>query len=98
MYRYFFLKIVLHTILDRKSTRLNSRHASMSYAVFCLKKQTAANRDQIRDDTRAAASGHGGDALAGVLNGRCARGGADSGAGPRAGAGGGGPRIGHGLD
>src|SRR3712207_7273397 len=24
--------------LDRKSTRLNSRHANISYAVFCLKK------------------------------------------------------------
>src|SRR3989344_4072355 len=26
--------------LDRKSTRLNSSHMSISYAVFCLKKQT----------------------------------------------------------
>src|SRR5699024_12195988 len=26
--------------LDRKSTRLNSSHVSISYAVFCLKKQT----------------------------------------------------------
>src|SRR5699024_12110767 len=25
--------------LDRKSTRLNSSHVSISYAVFCLKKQ-----------------------------------------------------------
>src|SRR3712207_7533101 len=25
---------------DRKSTRLNSSHATISYAVFCLKKQT----------------------------------------------------------
>src|SRR4051812_49809037 len=25
---------------DRKSTRLNSSHMSMSYAVFCLKKNT----------------------------------------------------------
>src|SRR3954466_6401872 len=25
--------------LDRKSTRLNSRHTIISYAVFCLKKQ-----------------------------------------------------------
>src|SRR6266513_48138 len=25
---------------DRKSTRLNSSHVSMSYAVFCLKKKT----------------------------------------------------------
>src|SRR3712207_6892682 len=29
---------------DRKSTRLNSSHANISYAVFCLKKKrTAAN-------------------------------------------------------
>src|SRR6476620_12483979 len=26
---------------DRKSTRLNSSHANISYAVFCLKKQKA---------------------------------------------------------
>src|SRR5258707_5192193 len=25
--------------IDRKSTRLNSSHANISYAVFCLKKQ-----------------------------------------------------------
>src|SRR5258707_8703012 len=27
--------------LDRKSTRLNSSHANISYAVFCLKKNNA---------------------------------------------------------
>src|SRR3712207_7807623 len=27
------------TLPDRKSTRLNSSHANISYAVFCLKKQ-----------------------------------------------------------
>src|SRR3712207_7071179 len=27
-------------MLDRKSTRLNSSHANISYAVFCLKKNT----------------------------------------------------------
>src|SRR5699024_12716315 len=26
--------------IDRKSTRLNSSHVSISYAVFCLKKKT----------------------------------------------------------
>src|SRR3712207_7644744 len=26
---------------DRKSTRLNSSHANISYAVFCLKKKTS---------------------------------------------------------
>src|SRR3712207_8061622 len=28
-----------HSGLDRKSTRLNSSHANISYAVFCLKKK-----------------------------------------------------------
>src|SRR3712207_7448867 len=28
------------TYVDRKSTRLNSSHANISYAVFCLKKKT----------------------------------------------------------
>src|SRR2546430_7162554 len=27
-------------LLDRKSTRLNSSHSQISYAVFCLKKKT----------------------------------------------------------
>src|SRR3712207_8115432 len=30
---------------DRKSTRLNSSHANISYAVFCLKEQNFAHRD-----------------------------------------------------
>src|SRR5439155_21346502 len=28
-------------VLDRKSTRLNSSHVAISYAVFCLKKKTS---------------------------------------------------------
>src|SRR3712207_7800133 len=28
-----------NTTIDRKSTRLNSSHANISYAVFCLKKK-----------------------------------------------------------
>src|SRR5438309_9280425 len=31
---------------DRKSTRLNSSHSSISYAVFCLKKKTQARVDR----------------------------------------------------
>src|SRR3712207_8593837 len=31
---------------DRKSTRLNSSHANISYAVFCLKKKKKKVRDQ----------------------------------------------------
>src|SRR3712207_7041545 len=30
---------VRDAVLDRKSTRLNSSHANISYAVFCLKKK-----------------------------------------------------------
>src|SRR5258707_11930094 len=30
---------------DRKSTRLNSSHANISYAVFCLKKKKKLNLD-----------------------------------------------------
>src|SRR3712207_7704416 len=30
---------VPHRVEDRKSTRLNSSHANISYAVFCLKKK-----------------------------------------------------------
>src|SRR5262245_64974601 len=30
----------VHERLDRKSTRLNSSHLGISYAVFCLKKKT----------------------------------------------------------
>src|SRR5699024_12641489 len=30
---------VPHRLRDRKSTRLNSSHVSISYAVFCLKKK-----------------------------------------------------------
>src|SRR5437868_8942109 len=34
--------ILVHSanVRDRKSTRLNSSHVSISYAVFCLKKKT----------------------------------------------------------
>src|SRR3989338_11384434 len=31
-------RINWHDLADRKSTRLNSSHSSISYAVFCLKK------------------------------------------------------------
>src|SRR2546430_10383943 len=34
------LMVTLPTNLDRKSTRLNSSHSQISYAVFCLKKKT----------------------------------------------------------
>src|SRR4051812_49734749 len=36
-------------LVDRKSTRLNSSHMSISYAVFCLKKKIHkhANKDHV---------------------------------------------------
>src|SRR2546430_13715628 len=33
------LEIFAITCIDRKSTRLNSSHSQISYAVFCLKKK-----------------------------------------------------------
>src|SRR5436309_4294113 len=34
---------------DRKSTRLNSSHVKISYAVFCLKKKKKKTKDIIRN-------------------------------------------------
>src|SRR5437868_9612685 len=34
---------LVHDDVDRKSTRLNSSHVSISYAVFCLKKKKKRN-------------------------------------------------------
>src|SRR5690625_7052927 len=43
-------KLPLHSVWrlnspDRKSTRLNSSHVAISYAVFCLKKKTETGRE-----------------------------------------------------
>src|SRR3712207_8010263 len=38
-YRYVLRQPAWVTVVDRKSTRLNSSHANISYAVFCLKKK-----------------------------------------------------------
>src|SRR5690606_41772771 len=35
-------------VLDRKSTRLNSSHVKISYAVFCLKKKKKKNDDDTQ--------------------------------------------------
>src|SRR5258707_7488433 len=37
---------------DRKSTRLNSSHANISYAVFCLKKKNFISSSRISRKTR----------------------------------------------
>src|SRR5436309_7718523 len=34
---------------DRKSTRLNSSHVKISYAVFCLKKKKKENKSALAD-------------------------------------------------
>src|SRR5471032_1558273 len=47
---------------DRKSTRLNSSHITISYAVFCLKKKKSAKR------LPHGCAGHGGGRCAGVLS------------------------------
>ena len=38
---------ITYNTRDRKSTRLNSSHALISYAVFCLKKKKQKNKKQI---------------------------------------------------
>src|SRR5256885_7253673 len=47
-HRYAFVKRgegqLQPTEVDRKSTRLNSSHLVISYAVFCLKKKKTTNR------------------------------------------------------
>src|SRR5947208_12848742 len=39
--------VVTAGLLDRKSTRLNSSHQIISYAVFCLKKKTEHRIDAL---------------------------------------------------
>src|SRR5438552_6671017 len=48
------------TIRDRKSTRLNSSHQIISYAVFCLKKKNTSGRqiDAVVGVERGACVGH----------------------------------------
>src|SRR5256886_11602825 len=43
---YFHEARELHT-LDRKSTRLNSSHSQISYAVFCLKKKKKTTHKRV---------------------------------------------------
>src|SRR5690348_17598466 len=40
-------------VVDRKSTRLNSSHPSISYAVFCLKKKKKIRPRRVKNDSRA---------------------------------------------
>src|SRR5260221_6929109 len=41
------LQVRLYRRLDRKSTRLNSSHTVISYAVFCLKKKKKAHSGSV---------------------------------------------------
>src|SRR5690242_12377210 len=45
--RVFFITAATFGALDRKSTRLNSSHMSISYAVFCLKKKKKKKKKTI---------------------------------------------------
>src|SRR2546427_5503500 len=41
--------VVAHAQQDRKSTRLNSSHSQISYAVFCLKKKIKQSDAETHD-------------------------------------------------
>src|SRR5688572_31735859 len=44
---YLLVKLYISSPkLDRKSTRLNSSHSQISYAVFCLKKKKNSQKDR----------------------------------------------------
>src|SRR2546430_3128077 len=45
-------------VADRKSTRLNSSHSQISYAVFCLKKKNINSYDAITDELNSARSAY----------------------------------------
>src|SRR5258708_28971793 len=45
--KYTSMPYGLSSVLDRKSTRLNSSHQIISYAVFCLKKKKKQNNKQF---------------------------------------------------
>src|SRR5262245_62815310 len=62
------LRVAAVQMRDRKSTRLNSSHLGISYAVFCLKKKKKTIEGVPRFDTNAmakAGKGH----MAGMLQG-----------------------------
>src|SRR3989440_1796002 len=44
------IKSIIAPLVDRKSTRLNSSHDQISYAVFCLKKKEHTSELQSRSD------------------------------------------------
>src|SRR5207248_6624543 len=46
------VQALLDAVIDRKSTRLNSSHRTISYAVFCLKKKKKTNKENIMKNIR----------------------------------------------
>src|SRR3712207_7109167 len=44
-------RVSVGDLTDRKSTRLNSSHANISYAVFCLKKKKIYNHHHPKSHT-----------------------------------------------
>src|SRR5206468_5148986 len=48
---FFSSKCTCMSTIDRKSTRLNSSHDQISYAVFCLKKKTITKRQHETPNT-----------------------------------------------
>src|SRR2546430_9791496 len=58
LFGYVLFQAAALGLLDRKSTRLNSSHSQISYAVFCLKKNKTTHigntkRTQIEDSASA---------------------------------------------
>src|SRR5690625_4817664 len=45
------VRALMVKVIDRKSTRLNSSHVAISYAVFCLKKKKRVNPSQNPNHT-----------------------------------------------
>src|SRR5690349_23752009 len=43
-------RLIEENRIDRKSTRLNSSHVEISYAVFCLKKKKKKKREGVRSE------------------------------------------------
>src|SRR5690625_6282306 len=44
--RIIYQTLLVPFQLDRKSTRLNSSHVAISYAVFCLKQKKVKNKEE----------------------------------------------------
>src|SRR2546422_5214841 len=56
--RRFVVPVEVRSNLDRKSTRLNSSHGYISYAVFCLKKKKKIMKNRHVEDSNTALSCH----------------------------------------